>query len=98
MIKQAAITIVDTVEQGKGNIVSDMGGEKVMLNISNSKYYNLGEVGGRIWDLIASPIVISELIPILIAEYQVEKEQCEEHVLSFLEHLLKEDLIHVSEK
>ncbi|WNR43813.1 lasso peptide biosynthesis PqqD family chaperone [Paenibacillus roseipurpureus] len=98
MLKQAAITIVDTVEQGKGNIVSDMGGEKVMLHVANSKYYNLGEVGGRIWDLIETPIAVSQLVYVLTAEYQVEKEQCEEHVLSFLNHLLKEELIHVDEK
>ena len=34
----------------KGNIVSDMGGEKVMLSIENGKYYNLGEMGGEIWE------------------------------------------------
>ncbi|OCT11054.1 metallophosphoesterase [Paenibacillus pectinilyticus] len=98
MIKQATLTIVDIVEQGKGNIVSNMGEDKVMLNVQHNKYYNLGEVGGRIWELIASPTVIAEIILTLISEYQVEKEQCEEHVIGFLEHLLKEELIYVREK
>lgn len=98
MIKQATLTIVDIVEQGKGNIVSNMGEEKVMLNVQHNKYYNLGEVGGRIWELIASPVVIADIILDLTAEYQVDKEQCEEHVLGFLDHLLKEELIHVREK
>ena len=38
--------------QVKGNIVSDMGGEKVMLSVNKGKYYNLGEIGGDIWELI----------------------------------------------
>ena len=28
-----------------------MDGEKVMLSINNGKYYNLGEIGGDIWEL-----------------------------------------------
>jgi hypothetical protein len=98
MIKQATMTIGHIVEQGKGNIVSNMGEDKVMLNVQHNKYYNLGEVGGRIWELIASPVVVADIILTLISEYQVDKEQCEEHVIGFLEHLLKEELIHVREK
>ena len=29
------------IVQSKGNIVSDMGGEKVMLSVNNGKYYQL---------------------------------------------------------
>ena len=35
------------VVRAEGCIVSDMGNEKVMMSIRNGKYYNLGEVGGR---------------------------------------------------
>ncbi|USK31655.1 lasso peptide biosynthesis PqqD family chaperone [Bacillus sp. F19] len=81
------------VRQGEGNIVSDMNGEKVMLSISNGKYYNLGEMGGVIWDLIESPINFNQLIESLLSQYQVEREECQKQVLSFLESLNKEKLI-----
>ncbi|UOK56368.1 MULTISPECIES: lasso peptide biosynthesis PqqD family chaperone [Metabacillus] len=81
------------VSQGEGNIVSDMNGEKVMLSISNGKYYNLGEMGGVIWDLIESPITFNQLIESLLSQYQVEREECQKQVLTFLESLNKEKLI-----
>lgn len=84
--------------QEKGNIVSDMDGDKVMMNITNGKYYNLGKIGGRIWELIAEPIAAHEIVVILMSEYEVEQGVCEEHVGSFLKHLLDEKLVHVGEK
>ncbi|OLS38424.1 lasso peptide biosynthesis PqqD family chaperone [Bacillus sp. MRMR6] len=87
------ISLTDLVVQGKGNIVSDMGGEKVMLSVKNGKYYNLGEIGGDIWGLLESPIKISDVVKALIAVYQVEEMDCQQQVLMFVEHLLEEGLI-----
>ncbi|TFE22629.1 lasso peptide biosynthesis PqqD family chaperone [Cohnella luojiensis] len=98
MITNQKLTVNHVVVQAEGNIVSDMDGEKVMLNISRGKYYNLGEVGGRIWDGISAPISIRNLVPILMAEYNVEQSKCEDHVLSFLEQLLEEQLIYIEEE
>ncbi|RKL66390.1 PqqD family protein [Salipaludibacillus neizhouensis] len=85
------------ISQKPGNIVSDMDGEKVMLSINNGKYYNLGDIGGEIWKLIEKPIAIDSLVNTLMSTYDVDKNQCEEHVLSFLEMLYKEDLIQTKE-
>lgn len=93
MIKNERIPVDKPVLQVEGNIVSDMGGEKVMLSIKNGRYYNLGEVGGDIWDLIREPKTVAQLVEILTADYNVEHDECEEQVLSFLELLLQEDLI-----
>jgi Coenzyme PQQ synthesis protein D (PqqD) len=93
MIKSQTISLESIVGQVEGNIVSDMGGEMVMLSISNGKYYNLGEIGGGIWDAIEQPLSFGELIDNLLNEYQVERETCEQQVLTFLEMLLKEDII-----
>ena len=52
MIKNKKYITIQTISQIKGNIVSDMSGEKIMLSIEKGKYYNLGEIGGEIWELI----------------------------------------------
>lgn len=83
------------VVQGKGNIVSDMDREKVMLSVRNGKYYNLGEIGGKIWDIIEQPTEVTQLVNTLISEYNVEQIECEEQVISFLEVLFGEGLIHI---
>lgn len=95
MIKVEKISIEHLVIQNEGNIVSDMGGEKVMLNIENGKYYNLGKIGGDIWELIDKTILVSELINNIVAKYDVNKEKCEEEVISFLESMHEERLVRV---
>jgi hypothetical protein len=96
MSKKENIILTHSVIQMKGNIVTNMGGEKVMLNVQKGKYYNLGEVGGAVWDLIEKRLTVGELVSTLVSEYEVEPCQCEEQVISFLEALLVEGLVAVT--
>jgi hypothetical protein len=95
MLATATLSLAVTIQQTPGYIVSDMGGEKVMMSIENGNYYNLGEIGGIIWDQMEKPIKISKLTVNLSNEYDIEKEECEKQVLSFLESLRKENLIQI---
>lgn len=83
----------DIIEQSKGHIVSDMDGEKVMLSVQKGKYYNLGDIGGKIWDLIYLPRSLQQIVDALVLEYDINPEICFAQVASFLEHLLSEGLI-----
>ena len=93
IMQECKIGLKDYIAQAEGNIVSDMDGEKVMLSIKNGKYYNLGTIGGVIWDHLQKPILLEELISKLQNEYNVEAEQCLSDVLPFIEHLHEENLI-----
>ncbi|MBT2657072.1 lasso peptide biosynthesis PqqD family chaperone [Bacillus sp. ISL-18] len=95
MIKNVSITLGDTVRKTEGHITSNMGGEKVMLSIKNGKYYNVGDIGGVIWDLLDDTTSVSELVANLIVDYNVSQIECEEHVVSFLNILLDEELIEI---
>ena len=81
--------------QSPGNIVSDMDGEKVMLSVANGKYYNLGELGGEIWELMKEPITIQELVTTLQSQYNVDPTDCNEHVTDFLSQLLEQGLVSI---
>ncbi|OKL36572.1 lasso peptide biosynthesis PqqD family chaperone [Domibacillus mangrovi] len=98
MIKNQTISMNQLVSQGEGNIVSDMDGEKVMLSIHNGKYYNLGEIGGEIWDLLKEPISIQTLVTTLQVQYDVNQTDCVEQVTAFLNRLREEDLIKLSNR
>lgn len=98
MINNQIVRIKDCVKHKKGNILCDMDGEKVMLSIQNGKYYNLGAIGGEIWELLVEPMTVSILITKLTSEYDVERKDCQDHVLEFLEMLLSEDLIEIVSK
>ncbi len=91
----STLLLEQLIVQDSNNIVSDMGGEKVVLSIENGKYYNLGMMGSQIWDLIKEPVAISAVVEALLEQYEVAKEVCEEQVLSFLSHLLEERLVHI---
>lgn len=93
MKQTETVLLSKTISQVQGNIASDMGGEKVMLSIKNGKYYNLGEVGGDIWDLIKEPIKIEDIVSSLLSMYDVDQSTCEEQVLTFLSKLNSEGLI-----
>lgn len=97
MISTNKMALNSKVTQSMGNIASDMDGEKVMMSVNNGKYYNLGEMGGIIWDRINKPIMIKDLVLTLASEYDVEPGQCEEEVLSFLSMLYKEGLVQLEE-
>jgi hypothetical protein len=72
-----------------------MAGEKVMFSVSTGKYYSLGSIGGRIWELIGSPIGVGRLVDELTAEFAVERPECERQVRKFLRSLKRESLIEV---
>ncbi|MGG1629481.1 lasso peptide biosynthesis PqqD family chaperone [Rossellomorea sp. NRS-1567] len=95
MIKHKNLIMTNHIQQKKGNIVSNMNGEMVMLSIYNGKYYNLGEIGGQIWESMKGTTSIDSLIGTLMETYEIEEERCREQVLLFLENLLTEQLIEV---
>lgn len=83
-----------TVLARKSQIMTaDMNGSTVMMDIYSGKYYNLGQTGGRIWELLESPIAVGELVDALTREYSVSREQCLAETVPFLETLLERGLV-----
>ena len=64
--------------------VTDLSGEKVMIDFSSGKYFMIKGVGNDIWDLISDGIVVGDIIDKLLQEYDVTEEVCEREVISFL--------------
>ncbi|WP_144549933.1 lasso peptide biosynthesis PqqD family chaperone [Peribacillus simplex] len=98
MIKNQRVTKNHLYSQSSGNIVSDMDGEKVMLSVHKGKYYNLGELGGEIWDLIKEPVTIHELVATLQSQYDVAQTECEEQVTDFINQLLEQGLVKIEDR
>lgn len=83
----------DVISQAAGFLASDMDGDKVMMSIESGKYFNLGEIGGRIWELIEQPKTIEQVVDALMLEYEIDKEQCETQVGAFIQSLYDNELI-----
>lgn len=76
-----------------GIMTADMNGATVMLDIESGKYFNLGEIGGRIWEILEQPTSVKDLVSILVQEYDVTEEQCMEDIVPFLEKMLNRGLV-----
>jgi hypothetical protein len=78
------------------NLSTEIDNETVILNISAGIYSTLDMVGTTIWNLLESPVTISEIINVVLMEYDVTKEQCITDLLDFLNSLSVNNLITIS--
>lgn len=81
-----------------GIMTADMKGETVMMDVVSGKYYNLGTVGGRIWELLKNSLSKEELISGLTGEYDVTPEQCGRDIMPFLNRLVSAGLVTCTEE
>lgn len=86
-----------TVVRNPDPISADLDGEVVILSVDNGQYYNMNEVGSRIWTMVERPITVAALIDLLVGEFEVERETCQEEVLAFLRELHADGLVQISD-
>ena len=67
--------------------VTDLSGEKVMVDFEQGKYFMIKGVGNDIWEMLADDVVVADIMDKLLQEYDVTVEQCEKEVLEFLTNL-----------
>lgn len=67
--------------------VTDLAGEKVMIDFESGKYFMIKGVGNDIWDMIQEEVSVGEITEKLLAEYDVTEAVCYASVCEFLEKL-----------
>lgn len=87
------MTNTTILNRREGLMAADMNGSTVMMDVTTGKYYNLGEIGGRIWALLEMPMTLDALISKLTDEYDVSPEQCRADIMPFLNQLLARGLL-----
>lgn len=73
--------------------VTDLSGEKVMVDFESGKYFLIKGVGNDIWDFIQNEITVGEIIDKLMADYDVDLPTCEKSVYDFLGKLKELEFI-----
>lgn len=73
--------------------ITDLSGEKVMVDFETGKYFLIKGAGNDIWDMIQVETTPEEIIEKLMQEYEVSREECERSVYEFLEQLQKLNFI-----
>lgn len=91
----AEITPGSTVVVTGDQVSSDVGGEVAILDLGSGRYYGLGAVGARVWELVQTPRTVHEVEVTLLSEYEVEARRCREDLVSLLDDLAGRGLLRV---
>ncbi len=79
--------------RAEGLLAAAIGEELLMMSPAVGKYFNLNEVGARIWELLAEPTTVEALVAALTSEYAVDADTAREQVVEFLAELRERGLL-----
>lgn len=75
----------------------EMGGETVLLNLANEKYFGLDLVGTRVWQLLNETQSANDVVTRLTEEYDVPIEQLRADVARLINELVAAGLVSIGE-
>jgi len=88
----------DTKVFRNDNVVwSSIDDEMVAMCIETGQYYGLDSISTRIWELLEKPLTVNQLCEVLLNEFDVEPQRCEEDVLALLNKLISMGLAKTSD-
>jgi hypothetical protein len=67
--------------------------EAFILDLKNGVYYSFNPVAARVWELAQEPRTVREIRDALLAEFDVESEECTRDLLRLVEQLHQWDLV-----
>ena len=85
--------MMEKVKLKKKLNVTDLSGEKVMIDFESGKYFMIKGTGNDIWDIIQEETTVGEIVEKLLAEYDVSRQECEASVCEFLGKLRELEFI-----
>jgi Coenzyme PQQ synthesis protein D (PqqD) len=74
-------------------LVQEIGGEAVLLNLENERYFGLDETGTRMWTALTTANSIQSAYDTLLAEYEVDAERLRTDVQELVAKLIENGLV-----
>ena len=90
-----AIEVTKRVQAAPDVLLSNVGGEAVLLNLNSERYFGLDEVGTRMWTVLTSAPSIQGAYHTLLAEYDVDRETLQQDLQDLVEKLVEHGLVAV---
>jgi hypothetical protein len=78
-----------------GLIEAEVDGELVGLHVDKGNCFGFNKTATRVWGLIEQPRTISQICEALVAEFDVEPDECEQQVRALLTDLEREELVRI---
>jgi hypothetical protein len=76
-------------------MVSELGGESVLLNLRTESYFGLDEVGTAFWAALSQGPTISAAAHRLLDEFEVDEDTIRRDLSSFLDSLVNHGLVEI---
>jgi len=83
------ITFADTV------FAQEVDGEMVLLDMNSENYFGLDAVGTDIWQAMQENESLTDVLTVLLDQYEVEEEVLKKDLLDFVEKLQESGLIEI---
>jgi hypothetical protein len=77
-------------------LFQELTGQGVLLNLKSGVYIGLDQVGTRVWTLLETHSLLSEIHNSLVAEFDVTPERCTEDLLALVDDMQKQGLVTVT--
>jgi hypothetical protein len=71
-------------------------GEGVVLHLGTRRYFSVSETGLAVLEALAGPCTVEELVPLLVASYDVTPEDAGKSTHAFVTRCLAADLVVVA--
>lgn len=71
----------------------DIAGEVAILNLRNGVYFGLNPVGATVWNLLQEPRLVDDVVQSILAEYSVDRAECEADLYRLLGELAEHGLV-----
>ena len=91
------LTSRSVIQRGTLPLSAAVDGDIVMFHPDRGAYFTAGEVGSRVWELVAEPISLEDLCTTLTEEYDVEPARCRAEVEKFVSQLHEVGLVELTD-
>jgi len=80
----------------KEQVSCDFDGEAIILSLETDSYYGLNAVGAFVWELVKEPKTFDQIKEAILANYEVDPNECERDLMELVDDLLARELIQAS--
>lgn len=77
-------------------LISNVGGESVILNLNSERYFGLDEVGTRMLSVLTTSNSVQTAYEMLLEEYDVENELLRQDLIDLIDRLVEQGLLEIA--
>ena len=89
------VALTSLVSRNEALVFTDLDDTIVMMDVDEGKYYELDQIGARLWTLLETGRSAADLCDALSAEFDVDPDTCRRDTLEFLQTAETMRIVHI---